>query len=57
MLGEVDVDAKILEHGGTAETGAGALLIPRSVRHGLALGLASLYPQHRELLRLGSFLN
>lgn len=46
-LGKVDVEAQVLEGPG------GSTVIPRAVRHAVALGVAALYPETAEKLRLG----
>jgi ribosomal protein S9 len=51
LLGEVDVIAEKLEGPG------GHSVIPRSVRHAAAIGLAVLFPNYAERLRLAGLLN
>ncbi|MFH4979327.1 hypothetical protein AB6A40_006036 [Gnathostoma spinigerum] len=46
LLGKVDVIARV-------EGAGGPSVVPRVVRHGVALGIAALYPDHFEKLRLG----
>ncbi|KHJ94179.1 hypothetical protein OESDEN_05891 [Oesophagostomum dentatum] len=47
LLGRVDVKA--------TSTGSGGITaLPRAVRHGVALGIAALYPKTMEPLRLGN---
>lgn len=49
LLEKVDVAATITEGPG------GSSVVPRVVRHGAALGIAALYPDYCEKLRLGLF--
>uniref|UniRef100_F1L5E8 40S ribosomal protein S9 n=1 Tax=Ascaris suum TaxID=6253 RepID=F1L5E8_ASCSU len=49
LLGLVDVDAEVEGPGGLS-------VVPRVVRHGTALGIAALYPEHTEKLRLSGLL-
>lgn len=47
LLGKVDVDAMIVE--GTGGTSA----VPKAVRHGTSVAVAALFPEYREMLRIG----
>ncbi|PIO60124.1 30S ribosomal protein S9 domain protein, partial [Teladorsagia circumcincta] len=49
LLGRVDVKAKSSGSGGITA-------LPRAVRHGTALGIAALYPEKMEPLRLAGLL-
>lgn len=47
LFGKVDIDAKFIS-GNYGET-----VVPRAIRHGTSLCIAALFPEYREILRLG----
>ncbi|KHN74746.1 putative 40S ribosomal protein S9, mitochondrial [Toxocara canis] len=49
LLGLVDIAAEVKGPGGLS-------VVPRVVRHGVALGIAALYPEHADKLRLAGLL-
>ncbi len=58
MFGKVDVAAEVTRTLGGNIKGHGNrhhghMVVPRAVRTGAALGIAALYPEHKETLRLG----
>lgn len=52
LLGKLDVDAVVLENP-VQNPLTGYIIRTRAVRHGVSLAIAALYPEHREILRLG----
>ena len=48
LLGKIDVVSEV-------EGPGGKTVIPRVVRHGVALAIAALFPEHFEKLRLGKY--
>lgn len=52
LLGKLDVSANVLENA-VQNPISGSIVRARSVRHGISLALAALFPEHRETLRLG----